>query len=340
MSVAAACGPTTTGTLTASPSASAAPSATLSPPATPTKIKLGYVSVSSANSAIWSAAEGGYLAKYSLAAEIVNIADSPLGVAAMLSGEVPINCGISGTAVVGSALGGSDLAFYAVTVNVFPSVLLVRPGINTMADLRGKVVAVSRFGTASDSAGRLAFRQAGMDPAKDATFVQLGGLPEILAGLKAGQVDCGVLSPPITVQARQAGFKELVDMGKTGIEYAFNGVVTTRAYASKNPQLLEGVLKALIEGVHRFKTDTMFGKAVTAKWGKLTDQEQIDESYQLFAGRYLKEPPFPSDAGLRTVLDEVAQRDPKAQGALPSSFYDLSFLRKLQDNGFIKSVTG
>ncbi len=60
--------------------------------------------MSAANSAIWAAEDGGYLKKYGLNAEVRTIAYSTQAVPAMLSGEVPLNCGLSGTAVVASDL--------------------------------------------------------------------------------------------------------------------------------------------------------------------------------------------------------------------------------------------
>ena len=322
------------------PVASPSPVAQGAPAAIGGHVKLGAVSFSAANAGIWSADEGGYLKKYGVDGEVVQIADSTQAVPAILSGEVPLNCGLSGTAVVASALGGADLAFYAVTVNTFPSSLYVRSSIESMQDLKGAKIAVPRFGTAPDTAIRIVLRRNNLDPAKDVTLLQLGGLPEILTGLQSGQVDGGVLSAPTTVQARQAGFRELVDIGTLGIEYAFNGVVATRAFARQNAALMEGVLKAIVEGVHRFKTDQAFGKMVVQKRGNLTDQATIDETWRVFGTGYLKEPPFPTDAGIQTVLDELAPTNPKAQGASPSSFYDDSVLNKLQDSGFIKSVLG
>lgn len=328
----------------APPAAASAPGtagATQTPAPTLVKAKLGQVSVSAANSAIWSAEEGGYLKKYGLDAEIVNIADSTQGVAALVAGQVPINCGISGTAVVSSALSGSDLVFFAVTVNTFPGGLYAQQGIQSVKDLKGKNVGVSRVGTASDTGGRIVLRQNGLDPNKDVNILGIGGIPEILAAMKAGRIDAGVLSPPTTLQAREAGFRQLVDIGALGIEYAYNGVVTTRAFQKQNADLVENVVKALIEGVHRFKTDAAFGKAVIAKRASLTEQPLIDETYNAFAKIYLKEPPTPTDGGIKTVIEELVNaNNPKAKDATPSSFYDLSVLKKLQDSGFIKQITG
>ncbi len=314
----------------------AAPTAT----AAPIKVTLGSVSVSAANSAIWAAEDGGYLKKYGLDAEVRNIADSTQAVAAMFAGEVPLNCGISGTAVVASVLQGSDLVILASTVNTFPSSIYAKASIASVADLRGKKVSVTRFGTASDTGARIAIKRGGLDPAKDVTLLQLGGLNEALAALQTGQIDAATLSPPQTVLARQAGFKELVDIGALGIEYVYNGVATSRAWAKQNAAAVEAALKALIEGAHRFRTDAEWGKSVVANRTKITDTAQIEETWRLFATRYLKEPPFPTDAAIQIVLDELGQSQPKALSASPKSFYDDGVLKKLDESGFIKSVLG
>src|SRR3989442_11579600 len=104
---------------------SPAPSGTTgaaSPTSTPApiKVRLGSVSVSAANSAIWAAEDGGYLRKYGLDAEVSNVADSTQAVAALLAGEIPLNCGISGTAGGASVLPGSGLVVIACTRNTVP----------------------------------------------------------------------------------------------------------------------------------------------------------------------------------------------------------------------------
>src|SRR5919201_4418444 len=100
------------------------------------RIKLGWVAVSAANSAIWSADAGGYLAKYGIDYELVGIQNSPQAVPAILSGEIPLNCGLSSTDVIASALQGADLTFLAVTINTFPSSIMGQPGLDSLKGMR------------------------------------------------------------------------------------------------------------------------------------------------------------------------------------------------------------
>lgn len=332
----AACGGgTVTPSTPPTTSASAQASATAAP--APIKVRIGWVSVSAANSAIWSAEDGGYLKKYGLDADVLNLADSTQAVAAMLAGEIPLNCGLSGTAIVSSVLGGSDLVILAATIATFPSSLYGKASIKDVAALRGAKIGVTRIGTASDTAARYGLRSGGVDP-KDVTFISTGGLRETIAALQAGQIDAGALSPPETLIARNLGFKEIVDVGKLGIEYVYNGVATSRAYAQRNAAAIEAAIKAVLEGEHRFRTDAAFGKKVIADRTKLTDNAQVEETYTLFAKTYLKEPPFVTEAAIQSVLDDIGTTNPKAKGADPKSFIDTSWLKRLDDSGFIKGL--
>lgn len=318
----------------------AAPSASASAAASKAqvKVKLGWVSVSAANSAIWSAEDGGYLKQYGLDADVPNFADSTQAVAALIAKQTDINCGISGTAIVAANLQGSDLIIIASTINTFPNSLYSKTSIPNVAALKGLKVGVTRIGTASDTAARLGIRSGGLDPDKDVQYIQTGGLDQTVAALQAGQIDAGALSPPQTLAARKLGFKELIDVSTLGLEYVYNGVAASRAYAEKNTDVVEAVLKAILAGEHRFRTDAAFGKKVVTDRAKLKDQAEIDETYSLFATKYLHYPPLPTEAAMKTVLDELGKTRADARTADPKKFIDTSYLQKLQDNGFIKSL--
>jgi hypothetical protein len=47
--------------------------------------------------------------------------------------------------------------------------------------------------------------------------------------------------------------------------------------------------------------------------------------------------PYPSPKAVQTVLDFLAQQQPKAATAKPEEFYDTSFLKKIEDSGFTKT---
>ena len=187
--------------------------------------------------------------------------------------------------------------------------------------MKGKKFGISQFGSASDTASRLYLRRNNLDPSNDVTLIQTGGLPQTLAALQANGIDAGLLTPPVDQQGVQAGFSLLAALGSLGIEYCTNGVATTKDYLDKNYDLLIAVLKAIVQGVHRFKTDRTFGESVVAKWTNVDDPTIITASWTPYAIRYLQNKLYVSDAGIQTVLNELSASDATAKGANPKTYY-------------------
>ena len=84
------------------------------------------------------------------------------------------------------------------------------PEINSMQDLRGKVVGVSGIGGSTDFATRVALREAGLVPDKDVAIRGVGGVPRRWRAMRAKVVHAGTLSPPSSFVAQKAGFKMLI----------------------------------------------------------------------------------------------------------------------------------
>ena len=314
------------------------PPTTAAPTLQTTRLQLGYVSTSVSNSPTYSAVDGGYFKEQGLDVSVVNIATSPQAVASMLSGELPLNTGISGTQIVAANRKGGATLLLASSVNTFPFSIYGQSSIKTVAELNGKKVGISQFGSASDTATRLFLTRNKLDPAKDVTLIQTGGLSQTLAALQAGGIDAGLLTPPIDQLALKSGFALLADIGTLGIEYCTNGVAATRTYIDKNRDLLLAVLKAIVQGVHRFKTDQGFGESVIAHWTNTDDPAVLTASWKPFATNYLQNKLYVTDAGIKTVLDELSTTDPTIKDTDPKTFYDNSLLQSLESSGFFTSI--
>ncbi len=324
----------------------ATPGSTSAPP-TPTtgaavlsigQLSIGYVSVSVSNAPTFSAIDGGYFKEQGLEVSATNIATSPQAVASMLSGELPLNTGISGTQMVAANRKGGGTLLLASSVNTFPFSVLTQQSIKTVADLRGKKFGISQFGSASDTASRLYLTRNSLDPAKDLTLIQTGGVTQTLAALQAQGIDAGLLTPPVDQLAIQNGFALLADIGSLGIEYCTNGVGTTQTYLDMNRDLVTAVLKAIAQGVHRFKTDQSFGESVIQHWTNTDDPNILTASWKPFATEYLQNKLYVTDAGIQTVLNELSSTDPAAKSANPKMYYDNSLLKGLDDSGFFGSL--
>ena len=86
-------------------------------------------------------------------------------------------------------LRGADVRINAVVANRFNHVYLAAPSITSIKQLKGRRVAVSRFGSGSHFQTNLALKEAGLDPEKDVTVLQIGNSGARMAAILSGVVD-------------------------------------------------------------------------------------------------------------------------------------------------------
>jgi hypothetical protein len=96
-------------------------------------------------------------------------------------------------------------------------------------------------------------------------------------------------------------------------------------------------IRALLEGIHLYKTNKDFSKKVIAKYVKTNDNDALEDSYQYFS-RLVPQKPYPSIDAVREALAELGEKDPKARAAKPEEFVDLSLVKEFDDNGFIDGL--
>jgi ABC-type nitrate/sulfonate/bicarbonate transport system substrate-binding protein len=303
------------------------------------KLKVAYPTVVGAMSVLWVTKEARLFDKQGLDVELIYIAGSSMVVQSMLAKEIPIS-EIAIPAVVQANLAGADLVMLAGPNHKPGQKIMVKPEIKAVEGLKGKKIGISRFGTSDDFLLRYALNQWNLRADRDVALIQLGGSPEILAGLSSGTVDAGLLSSPLHLRATKLGFSLLADLSNGGIDYQGGGVVTTRSFVREYPDVVRRYVRAYVEGLHRLKTDKSFSLKVLAKYTRIAEPEALEETYQHYAIKVMPRVPYPTTKGIQTVLDEIGTRNSKAKTLSPSSLTDVSFLTELEQSGFIKSLYG
>jgi len=241
------------------------------------------------------------------------------------------------TATVGARLGGIDIIILTVQSNKVEYSVFVASDIKTVQDLKGKIVTGTRPGASADSALRLYLRRNGLEPDKDVIFISVAESQQgRYNALARGTVSATVLSPPFSNIARQAGFRELADLRKTDIEYAGNSIAGMTPYIKSHSPLVENFLRGYIESLHFFRTQRERTISGIMKFMKLNDRARAEEGYDYYLD-LMPVIPYASAGGIRTVLQNLAPRQPKAAIANPEDFYDNSFLKRIEESGFAKS---
>ena len=146
-----------------------------------------------------------------------------------------------------------------------------------------------------------------------------------------------LLGEPLVREAEKMGFRDLVAIGTLKISYHVNAVVTREKTVRERRPLVAKTVRAFTEALHYIKTNKEETKALIGKNLKITDSEGLERAYREYNAAF-PEIPYPAAEGVKTLLDDMAPRTPKAAGADPKSFVDMSFVQELEASGFIRQL--
>ena len=133
----------------------------------------------------------------------------------------------------------------------------------------------------------------------------------------------------------------LADVAALGLAYQHQGGVTTRKFLRERPDVVRNFVKSYIEAVHRLKTDRAVGMKIAAKYLRLDDKELLQKTYESSIDENkLPAKQYPTLDGLKTILDQLALKDPKAKAAKPQDFVDARFVEEFDKSGYIDSLYG
>jgi ABC-type nitrate/sulfonate/bicarbonate transport system substrate-binding protein len=301
------------------------------------KIKVGYSSDAPGSLVTWLAREAGIFAKNGLDADLVRTRTT-IGVMALLSGELDF-IQASGPVVLESTLRGSDLVYIAGGMATLDFIFMSQPEIKTAEMLKGGVVGLASIRGASLVATEFALQKLGLN-SKDVKFIVIGGTPERLISMRNKRLQATLLSPPTSIVAEKEGFNVLADVGALGLPFLHNGIAASRRFVRDNPDTARRYVKAQIEAVHLMKTDRKTSVAVLGKYLRQTaNKEILERSYELSStdDKYSRKQ-YPSLPGIQTVLDAIADENPKAKSARPEQFVDTRFIKELDDSGYIDGL--
>jgi NitT/TauT family transport system substrate-binding protein len=301
------------------------------------KVRAAITSISGSMSPAWAAHESGIFAKHGLQVEVVAMPSGLQGINTLAAREVDF-VHIAGGTTAGAAVGGLDVKIVATLVGTLVLNLVVRPEIEKPEQLRGKSVGISRYGTSLHTGARIALRHFGMEGGKDVAIAEIGAGEWIVSALQGGRIHGGVFGYPATSRALKLGNRLMLHLPTLNIAYAANGVSTRGEIIRNDPDLIRRYLSAVIEASALMKKDHAFTFNVFRKYLRTDDADLLTETYDVQIIKYLLKIPLPTVDAVRPVVDELAERNPKARDQDPKLFFDDRFVRQLEASGFIDTV--
>ena len=295
-------------------------------------IRANYAAFSGAFAPLWIAADKNLFTKYGLNVDLRYIAPATATQALIGKNLEIIN---PGGEIVEAGLNGEPVVYIAGIMNRAVMSIYAKPEIRSLADLKGKVLAVTVPGATTDFAARVLLQQARLTPGKDVKLIYLKGMVEILTGINQGNADAGIFTSPTTLKAQHAGLKELVNVTEQNIPMIHAALASTKDYVKTNPDNVRRFLQAYLEGIKISHTDAEYAKQIIGKYTKTTDAADLENSYQTFLPAWERLPLVPA-AAVQTMLNFATH--PGAKAAKPETFIDNSILAEIGKSGFVDKL--
>jgi len=159
-------------------------------------------------------------------------------------------------------------------------VLVARPELKTLPDLRRKVVGFAGYGDSTEFMLRAILRQAGMELEKDVQAFQVSGSGQRLQALLSGKLDAAIVPPPFNFEAESRGFVRLMSAADV-FETSVSGLALHADTLKEKPAQVKKMLRALLKAQRFIRSNKNESVRVMAQWLKL-EPAIAEASYDIY----------------------------------------------------------
>ena len=292
------------------------------------RVTIAYPALVPLIAGLWMAKEIGAFEKYGHKADLLFISSGPITVQAMIGGHIDVSIAAS-NAVIHSILGGAPLIAVGSVTNRPTMILWVQPEITRPDQMEGKIMGVTRLGSATHFLTLMVIEKLGL---KNKVKIQpFGGSTEadsaFRVGIIAGRVG-GIRPEP---KARI-----MLDLSKSDIPFSMDLIAVKREFLKSSAKTVEAVLRAYIEGVVALRTNKPKAFEVIGKYMRLRPEvggeQTMSENYDNIYNSIDLEPRV-EPAVIETVLNWAGKSNVRVD-----TFFDNSIIDRILQEGFIGEI--
>lgn len=211
------------------------------------------------------AQDRGYMREEGLDLKLVYIEATP-SIQSVMAGTVQFT-GSGTSALVALAKGSAPLKVVIASNDRVLQWLLVRPGIASPRDLKGKIIATTGVATAATFMLRQIAGKYGLDGAKDIQVIDPGPNNQLTA-LVSGVADAAILGPDQRYIGLDNGMKELFFFGNE-VKNSWGTVATSDRFIKEQPKMVGGFLRATLKALRWMRKDREGAIAAMMKFSGL-----------------------------------------------------------------------
>ena len=286
------------------------------------KLNILYSNATFTGTAMYVAKDSGLCKQRGLDLELVMGAGSAPTVSAIVGGYVEF-VQVSASSLINAAANGAPVVITAKVMGPPPYKLVGAKGIKRVQDLKGRKIAVNRFGGAPDFLLRHVLSENGLDAQKDVTILQMGDPSSRMVSLFNGAVDATLLLVPEEKVAVEKGLPVIVDFAALKLPFVNIVLGANKKFLAESPEVARSFLACYSDAVAKAKSDADFTKKSLARWTRTNDASLLDYTYRLWRADY-------APASLRIDASELKlllASAPKSAGKKDvSQFLDMHYL--------------
>lgn len=245
-----------------------------------------------------------------------------LALQALVSGDVGY------TTALGSTMRGAGRGLpirVVITICEKPHfALIARPGINSVAALKGKVLGVSSYGASSYTMARAMLQHFKLAPNEDVKILAVGGGTNRFAALKGGSIDATLMEFPYNLMLEKEGFTRILFVGDL-VPSPIAGFGATLERIQKRPEEIRRMVRATLRAVKYVKTHREESAQSIAKWTGM-ESALAEGSYDLAAATWSNSGIPDSDSLNAAMLDVMRELKLEALPD-PARIFDWSFVK-------------
>jgi len=291
-------------------------------------------------SPLWVGIEKGLFRKHGFDPQVLQARSGPIMMATLASGGAPLVWAAPSSAL-SATVGGMKMGCFAVGSNKMPRELVVRKGIESLDDLRGKTFGVQSIGGGFWLSTMFGLDGLGLDPDKYKFNMRvLGDTTTVTQALISGNVDAAIIPYSFADMAKRAGARSLADLGAVKIVYQATAICSQKDSTAISPETMVGLTKGLVEALVYIQEPSHKREVmeVLKRNLRLSKDEDVEASYKVTRQQMPNLEVVPNPDVWRVIQRLVARINPKVQEVDLNQLIVTSAVRNLEESGFLPEM--
>jgi NitT/TauT family transport system substrate-binding protein len=266
----------------------------------------------------------GFYTKYGIATEHVMIKSS-IAPLALENNDIDYYIGVG--PAIAAVLKGIPLKITMLTAAKLHFLLLVKPRVQKVNDLRGKTIGISRFGSTTHLTLRTILSHFGFVAGKDVKLFAGGDPESLLAALEKGQIDAAYRGSPLDIGGTKLGYKILL-WARDYLDQPMASLVVTDTRLKHKPDQIKRIMKGTLEALAFIRNERETTVQFVSQWMRV-DPAIAAKMYENLSPIFSKDGTI-SDKGIEEAVEDVLEQTKSKKEVPVSTVVDSSLIQQVQ----------